>query len=259
MTLRKPNWIAAAGIAALSMTSAFAQDSATTGIVRITDGRARTSVQKTSFHDGQGTVVESGMGYSDCPTCQPNCQCQKCQCLSNLFRERYCKNSPDHGYSPPAKYPLHRRGVQYNSYFPQQWYGTPGASYAAAPIVYQPTDTTQLGFYYQHVPMWMPQYGNLPQRPVPAQWHITAPTVSASRFHGWGGAGYGIGAYGYGQDCPDCQLSPTQSTTPSSPTEVQPTPAPVPPTEGEPKASLPPAPRQFETSAESGHIRRAAY
>lgn len=254
MTLRKQHWMAAACLAALSATSAFAQDSGSTGIVRISDGRPRTAVQPTGFHHESGAAVNSGASFTDCQAYGSCKSCQKCQCFSNLFQERYCKNSPDHGYSPPAKYPLHRRGVQYNAYFPQQWYGTPGASYAAAPVVYQPTDTTQLGYYYQHVPYWQPNPARMPQRPIPSQWHITAPVVHASKFHG-GFGGYGAG-YGYG--CPDCQMSqPIESTTPGTPTEVQPGPTPVP--GSEPKASVPPSPRQFENSAASGHIRRAAY
>jgi hypothetical protein len=249
MTLRKSNWIAAACLAALSCTASVgAQDDGTAGIVRITDGRVRTAAQPASFHGHHGGYGQSA-GYSGCP----NCDCQSGispTAFNGFFQERYCKNSPDHGYSPPAKYPLHRRGVQYNAYFPNHWYGTPGASYAGAPMVYQPTDTTQLGFSYQHVPFWQPQPGMMPQRPVPAQWHITAPTVHASRFHN----GYG------GCQCPNCQMqmqmqqmdggSPVMN---NQPTEIQG------PTEVKPEASLPPSPRQFQDSATSGHIRRAGY
>ena len=66
-------------------------------------------------------------------------------------------------------------------------------------MVYQPTDTTQLGFYYQHVPTWQPQPDRLPARPIPSQWNIVPPPVSAAQFnHGYGyGHGYGHG-FGHG-------------------------------------------------------------
>lgn len=251
MTLRKSNWIAAACLAALSCTGAVHAQDDSAGVVRISDGRARTPVQTASFrsHQGYGYADSS---YGGCPDCQ---NCNGPQCFHGMFQERYCKNSPDHGYSPPAKYPLHRRGVQYNQYFPNQYYGTPGASYQAAPVVYQPTDTTQLGYSYQHVPFWQPNASMMPQRPVPAQWHITAPAVYASNYHNGGGYGYGHGfghGYGYGNNCDHCQ-QPMQSTPAAAPAIQSPTPAP------EPKASIPPTPRQFENSAASGHIRSAAY
>ena len=255
MTLRKSNWIAAACMAALSCTASVYGQDGSEGIVRISDGRGRTAVQPASFR-GQG-------GYGGyCPNggC-PNSNCQMAAGPGlGMFAEHYCTNSPDNGYSPPAKYPLHRRGVQYTSNFPNHWYGTPGGSYVGAPMVYQPTDTTQLGYSYQHVPFWQPTPGMLPQRPIPAQWHITAPRVYASNFHngGYGGSfslnssGYGFG-HGYGCPCPHCQMPATTSPT----NDVRPTPVPL--NTPAPSTSIPPSPRQFQNSAASGHIRRAAY
>ena len=256
MTLRKLNWLAAACMAALTCTSSVqAQESETAGIVRISDGRARTQAQPASFHNhSAGEYQGPGAGYG-CPTCYGKQSCwQKADCC--WFKEHYCSNSPDHGYSPPAKYPLLRRGVQYNQYFPNQWYGA-GAVYAGAPVVYQPTDTTQLGYTYQHVPFWQPA-NVLPQRPIPAQWHNVAPPVYASRFHGYGssGYGYGNGGYGYGNSCPYCQ-QPGQ--TPTTGSEGQPTLAPDSEPAPVPEAALPPEPRKFENSAASGHIRRAGF
>ena len=287
MTLRKSNWIAAACMAALSCTAAvYAQDDGSVGIVRISDGKSRASVQGTSFHGHHAGIANGNTGVG-CPT--GNCQTGDCQqgncyrgpCFNGYFQERYCKNSPDHGYSPPAKYPLHRRGVQYDNLFPNQWYGTPGASYAPAPMVYQPTDTTQLGFSYQHVPFWQPAANMLPQRPIPAQWHIAAPAVHASSFHNgqggcqygyccqgcYGGYGYGNGCYGMnGYGCPtnNCQFSTSAPTTaPATPpaTNGQPTLLPGAPVEEKPgpDAAIPPTPKRFQNSADSGHIRRAGF
>ena len=206
------------------------------GYVRISDARPRTAVQPVSsksvqqvggHHLGaapcQTGNCPSGNGYATggCPT--GNCPTGNCPtgvacppghchgCLHGKFGEHYCKHSPDYGYSPPAKYPLQRRGVEYKHYFPAQWYGA-GADYSQsiAPMVYQPTDTTQLGYKYQHVPFWQPAPYRLPPRPIPAQWHIHAPAVQASRFCNgqWGGnmgpytggncwhRGHGMNSYG---------------------------------------------------------------
>jgi len=176
--------------------SAVAQD---TGIVRITD-RGGKAVQKAAFqsagqyHAAPGAVYGDAYGHGDGGMC--NCPA----CMGNrgwkLGRncEHYCSHSPDHGYSIPGKWPIHRRGVQYNSYYPAQWLGTNGVTLGGGvvyPMVYQPTDTTQLGFYGQHVPFWHPQPNPLPARPIPAQWHMHAPTAYASQFDhghvGWGG------------------------------------------------------------------------
>jgi hypothetical protein len=262
MTLRKSNWMTAACLAALSCTGAVeAQDDGSTGIVRISDRRPGTPVKPASFHGHQGGYVNN-YNNGGCPT--GDCQygngnaCQHGPCFHGFFQERYCKNSPDHGYSPPAKYPLQRRGVQYNQYFPNQWYGAPGASYQGAPVVYQPTDTTQLGFHYQHVPFWQPNPSVMPQRPVPAQWHITAPVAYASGFH-QGDGGYGYGGYSAGAGSSNCDFQTTTPTpaAPAAPTPVnKDIPAEI---NAAPEASLPPAPRQFENAAASGHIRRAIY
>ncbi|MEM9702004.1 MAG: hypothetical protein AAF907_06135, partial [Planctomycetota bacterium] len=42
-------------------------------------------------------------------------------------------------------------------WYPSQWYGLPGSQKPrVAPQVFMPTDTTQLGYYHQHVPTWQP-------------------------------------------------------------------------------------------------------
>ena len=192
--------------------NAFAQEvPSSEGIVRITDGRTRSNVGPVSNQrvtqvyslqnaDAAGpTPVAANATGGASSSCQNgNCQngysqggyvygsgqCDTCQGGRGcLLGEYYCKHSPDYGYSPPAKYPLHRRGVEYTNYYPANWYGAGGpAIQSQAPMVYAPTDTTQMGFYYQHVPFWQPQQGRLPERPIPAQWHITAPAVQASGF-----------------------------------------------------------------------------
>lgn len=239
MFFRK-TWLSAVG-AALTLGGMV---SAQEGVVRISDRPHGLEAQPAGWHHstpGQYHEVptEHGYGYADdCPGCRGRHR-------GGPFQEHYCKNSPDHGYSVPAKWPLHRRGVQYNSLFPNQWYGTPGGGYGGEsyPMVYQPTDTTQLGFYYQHVPSWQPNPNMLPARPVPAQWHITAPKVYASSFGQSAAGSHVFGAHhrhGYG-NCPNCyyDMGPSDG--------VAPTPIP----ENQPPAEIPPSPSTLEARSAS--------
>uniref|UniRef100_A0A7C4LN94 Uncharacterized protein n=1 Tax=Schlesneria paludicola TaxID=360056 RepID=A0A7C4LN94_9PLAN len=187
-------WIGLAGGLALTPVLMLSAAEPNVGIVRISDSSHR-GVHGASYSKGgkshaSGGTWTGGSVDGSCPHCWGDgCLPAGCKqgCLSGKFCEHYCTNSPDYGFSIPGKYPIHRRGVQFAHYFPPTWYGSgvdhPGPSY---PTVYQPTDTTQLGYYYQHVPFWMPQPNPLPQRPLPARWHNYAPAVAASAFHqGW--------------------------------------------------------------------------
>jgi hypothetical protein len=80
---------------------------------------------------------------------------------------------PNYGFYPPSSYPrVFNQPVTYQRYLPNQFYGTPGMKYSAVqyPMVHTPTDTTQLGFTYQHVPQWMPNRANYPLAPNPVMW-----------------------------------------------------------------------------------------
>jgi hypothetical protein len=210
MRFSKSNGLIAASLMLIlgSASGGFAQQGpGSAGIVRISDGRVRStstvqtataqSVEQVGGHRfgpvagdyPTGSCPTGGCPTGSCPNgVGQDCQsgfCQGCRggCFHGHFGEHYCKHSPDYGYAPPTKYPLHRRGVEYTNYFPQKWYGA-GADYSQspAPMVYQPTDTTQLGYYYQHVPFWQPMPNRLPPRPIPSQWHSTPPAISASRY-----------------------------------------------------------------------------
>jgi hypothetical protein len=251
-----PRWTAVACCVALNtMCSLSAQDPGV-GMVRISDGPAG-GVQQAGHHKHGGYAYsDGGMCPSDgaCPQCRgsgcKHCFGHGCQhgclgcCLGNKFQEHYCTNSPDYGYSIPGKYPIERRGVQYVNYFPASWYGSGGGGAAVAyPMVYQPTDTTQLGFYYQHVPFWMPQPNPLPRRSPPAHWHNYAPAVPASAFH----SGYWRGNAFDG--CPVAYGAPAAG----SPTPVDPSLQTVP-------SEPPPAPRPpVHESAADSPFRRASY
>jgi hypothetical protein len=258
MTSVKLNWMIAASMAAMSFAvpTAYAQDANAPGVVRITARRSGAAVQPASFHR-HGQAVDYGSG-GDCPP--GNCPTCDCYRGHGCFQEHYCKKSPDYGYSPPAKYPLHRRGVEYNTYFPNQWYGLPGGGLAGGyPMVYQATDTTQLGFYYQHVPYWQPNPNMLPHRPVPAQWHIVAPPYHANLFANRGGI---PAAVGVNFPVDNGMVMPIQNGVPAPIEKMDGAPMPVPAVPEEalppvPEASLPPSPREIQNAAESEHIRRA--
>ena len=259
MRFTKSNGLIAASLMLIlgSATSGFAQQGpGSAGIVRISDGRVRSSAQTATAQSVEqvgghrygpmagdcqnGSSPTGGCPTGNCPTgfgqdCQSGA-CPTCRggCLHGKFGEHYCKHSPDYGYAPPTKYPLHRRGVEYTNYFPQKWYGA-GADYSQspAPMVYQPTDTTQLGYYYQHVPFWQPMPNRLPPRPIPSQWHTTPPAVSASRYcngffpgqlgpyagqagwHGGHNSGSYVSAGGMNGSCPPTgNVAPTTSPQP---------------------------------------------
>ncbi|MFK7818418.1 MAG: hypothetical protein AB8G99_06855 [Planctomycetaceae bacterium] len=86
------------------------------------------------------------------------------------------KAYPDSGWAPPASVPIIRNNAQYTNWWPQQWYGSPGFAATPYPMVYMPTDTTQLGFGYMQVPYWQRRAGSYPPIPDAAMYHTrTAP------------------------------------------------------------------------------------
>lgn len=84
-------------------------------------------------------------------------------------------HSPDHGWAPPGRVQLpYPKPVAYQKWFPDPWTGQPVAYTAGGPrppVVYMPTDTTQLGYYYQTVPRWHAYGGMIPPAPNPDAWH----------------------------------------------------------------------------------------
>jgi len=88
-----------------------------------------------------------------------------------------CTLPPDYGFVPPTKMPaIEYYPVEYQRYWPNQWYGTPGMQYSQVqfPMVHMPTDTTQLGFTYQYVPHWRFNANMLPPAPNPEEWQRRA-------------------------------------------------------------------------------------
>jgi hypothetical protein len=193
---------------------------------------------------GYGLGGYGGMGYPDMPPGGSPIQHGKW----------YGYASPGPEWNRPIRRPLYRVPVTYARYWPTSYYTgvyDPRAIYSQPlPMVYMPTDTTQLGFTHQRVPQWLPRPNAIPGPPWPPQWHHVMPVGG----YGEGGLGYdaygyggypsaGYGATGtYGEYCPPGSVSDSNSTTPpavinpeSTPMETgQPAPiapGPAPPTE----------------------------
>lgn len=199
VSARTSQWLWTCVLTAVPMASALAQ-SPSAGVVRVSDRGAKPMHASYNlpgqYHAPPAAAYGYGAGYGYGNGHDASCQCPDCMGGKKAWKygkscEHYCTHSPDHGWSIPGKWPINRRGVQYDSYFPTAGLGPNGVVLGADvvyPMVYQPTDTTQLGFYYQHVPFWMPQPNPLPPRPIPAYWHMYAPVAYASTFeNGYGG------------------------------------------------------------------------
>jgi len=135
-------------------------------------------------------IASLGSGRKDCNDCD-SCDCDPCDCDSGLggsICSRLgsacggglcgsglcgaggCCGFPDRGWNMPVKTPITRNPVSYTRYQPSQWYGSSGSGYGSNfPMIYRPTDTTQLGFTSQNVPYW--RRGRGPGMPPPASIH----------------------------------------------------------------------------------------
>lgn len=95
----------------------------------------------------------------------------------------YYAVAPDYGWSPPGKAAVQRNYVTYTQYHPENWYGSGSAGNAKQhrgyQVIGQPTDTAQMGYYYQQVPTWQPRPGMIPGTPDPRNWHWRPDQVSA--------------------------------------------------------------------------------
>jgi hypothetical protein len=89
------------------------------------------------------------------------------------------KGYPDKGWAPPASVPIIRNNAEYSRYWPEQWYGSPGFAATPSPMVFMPTDTTQLGFGYQQVPFWRRTAASYPPIPDPAMYHTRTGAMRA--------------------------------------------------------------------------------
>lgn len=151
------------------------------GTVRITDRPYTT----TSYGYGYSSPYDHGLSKYDlkkiCPECRiaPDGLPYHLSCYDPTDRQlrRYrlrhgLKFSPDYGFCLPSKLPIDYYSMDYLRQFPNSWYGYPQAQGVVRPQVYWPTDTTQLGYTYQHVPRWLPAYGMVPPVPHPDHWNV---------------------------------------------------------------------------------------
>ena len=158
---------------------------------------------------------------------------------------------PDYGWSRPVKRPvLNRVPVQYYRMDPEFWYGDPRAfqGIQTFPMVYQPTDTTQLGYTYTRVPTWQPNPNMIPGPPWPATWHRReAPEYTRSRYNGYPvGYGYGPGVMG-GYAIDPYAVGPTMVPSEAGPAPAEANPSDLPKGEDLKPAAPPKAPEARRT------------
>ena len=168
-------------------------------------------------------VIRAGMHrtyYSGVGTCESgNCNgisngCQTCG--SNGSGNRFWNY-----HTGPVIHPTVRKPAGYERWLPAVSYGDPRFGVpkgsAVPPMIYMPTDTTQLGYYYHRVPTWMPNPSMIPRYPDPTRFHRFDRRVSrncgcngngncgcgaACRCGSSGGCGNGACANGgYGNGC----------------------------------------------------------
>ncbi|MEZ6045204.1 MAG: hypothetical protein R3C11_06400 [Planctomycetaceae bacterium] len=182
------------------------------GVARIADANYSGEPQLLSF---QGSSVEYG-GYVEggCPNCNPYGGCD-----SGCEKDGWCNKYPaDAGWGRPIRNYITNTPVQYLKRWPDATHGiTPEAAMQRYPMVYMPSDTTQLGFTYQRVPSWQPKPWMLPPMPWPNQWH--------QREYGyktpyWGAPCQGVVYSDVTYESP----TPVESTTEQAPTVVPPVP-----------------------------------
>ncbi|MFO1093251.1 MAG: hypothetical protein U0992_08040 [Planctomycetaceae bacterium] len=78
---------------------------------------------------------------------------------------------PTAGWVAPGRIATARTWVPYWKFYPNNWTGQPVGPQVRLPVIYTPTDTTQLGYYYQHVPHWHSYANMIPPVPRPVDWH----------------------------------------------------------------------------------------
>jgi hypothetical protein len=92
------------------------------------------------YFDPRDTELYSAQGYN-LPVAVP---------LAPVVKHQY-----NYGWGVPSSR-LTRVGAHYTQWNPETPYSQTGGGFVGDqyPVIYQPTDTTQQGFYYLHVPKW---------------------------------------------------------------------------------------------------------
>jgi hypothetical protein len=92
---------------------------------------------------------------------------------------QHCRNGFVQGNAfvrPPAVWPVASSSNTYQNYWSPSLTGTAPVPSPVYPMIYHPTDTTQLGFSYKHVPHWGYRSQMLPAAPIP-NWELGQHTV----------------------------------------------------------------------------------
>lgn len=200
--------MAVGGLLCAMALPAAAQTSESAGIVRITDispGGVPPIPEGAPIPSGEYPGPPGAYGQPGCPTCPGgnayhggnygfaydpsygggygcpggcpggNCQWGRpvVQFIDWFNPCGMCVHSPGTGWAPPGKRPIYKSPVVYRKAFPNSWTGAPTGPQVRVPTVYMPTDTTQLGYYYQHVPYWLPRAEAIPPVPIPEQHHVS--------------------------------------------------------------------------------------
>ena len=167
-------------------------------------------------------------------------RCRLCGCLGRILAY-----NPAAGFRPPQTIPIDRDAVIYHQYWPAKWYGQPGWRMAPSfPMVYMPTDTTQLGVYYARVPQWLPNPRMYPRPPRPDQWNRR---VVMADHPATGGVGIGLEVgqpVQPGEPVPDAVGSPAPNALGSPAPVSLGSPAPPPSMKSQPAPHQPPPQQQ---------------
>ena len=125
---------------------------------------AQPLVQETHPATVLAPVPDDGTGViriSDCP-----------QTVEGM-QERQRHRPPTAGWVAPGRIAMHRMWVPYHKFYPNAWMGQPAGPQQRLPVIYTPIDTTQIGYYYQHVPHWHSYANMVPPVPRPVDWHYS--------------------------------------------------------------------------------------
>lgn len=160
--------------------------------------------------------------------------CPTGRCLGGGLFGCGCLHGSANGHAwvrPPATWGIATTPNTYNYYWNARLAGVPNGGQIGGlqyPMVYQPTDTTQMGFYYQAVPRWQYRPEMLPPAPAP-YW----PTGMNGGFGGGYSGGYVQGGNVSYSTAPATQPANGSPVTPAEPQ----TPGAAPPPPAEPAAT----------------------
>ncbi len=96
---------------------------------------------------------------------------------SDVFEDAGYARISHRDWTAPTSTPVWEMPLVYSRMYPGKFYGQHGRTTGPVrryPIIAVPTDTSQQGYYYRHVPNWKFRGGILPPIPRPSRWHKRA-------------------------------------------------------------------------------------